>query len=315
MVPVLDDSGRLTSLQFIQADGTKRFLPGGRVQGASYVLGTVNSTICLAEGYATAASIHEATGLPVAVAFHAGNLRTVAEVLRAKYTDATMALCGDNDNSHVGQNKAHDAAQAINGVVVLPDTPGTDWNDIHRRDGLEAVNAAIQHALEECRTMRVATGDEKPLARARAEWPSLDSCAMRGVIGDMVRAIEPHSEADPVALLIQALMAYGSVLNRTPHFQAEADRHHMNLFAVLAGETSKGRKGTSWGHIQRVLAMVDSDWVSTRVFNGLSSGEGLIWAVRDAIEKQEPVREKGRSTGSIRRSSWIPASKINGCSS
>jgi hypothetical protein len=128
-------------------------------------------------------------------------------------------------------------------------------------------------------------------------WPCLNPLAMRGILGEMVQSIEPHSEADPAALLIQALSAYGSVLNRGPHFKAEADSHHMNLFAALVGETSKGRKGTSWGHIRRVFSLIDPDWVNERVLNGLSSGEGLIWAVRDEITKEEVIRDHGRPTG------------------
>jgi hypothetical protein len=137
-----------------------------------------------------------------------------------------------------------------------------------------------------------------PSANAEHDsWPELSQLAIRGVLGDLVRTIEPHSEADPAALLIQSLCAYGSVVNRKPHFRAEADSHCMNLFAALVGETSKGRKGTSWGYIRRVFASIDPDWASTRVLNGLSSGEGLIWAVRDEIFKEEPIREKQRPTG------------------
>lgn len=120
---------------------------------------------------------------------------------------------------------------------------------------------------------------------------------MRGVIGDLVHAIEPHSEADPVALLIQSIVAYGNVLNRAPYFQAEADRHYLNLNAALVGETAKGRKGTSWGYVRRSYSPIDEDWVTTRILNGLSSGEGLIWAVRDEITKEEAVRERGKPTG------------------
>ncbi len=128
-------------------------------------------------------------------------------------------------------------------------------------------------------------------------WPELDRRAMRGVLGDLVCAIEPHSEADPAALLMQSLVAYGNTLNRAPHFRAEADRHCMNLFAALVGETSKGRKGTSWGYIRQVFEQVDKEWTETRVLNGLSSGEGLIWAVRDSISKTEPIKERGKPTG------------------
>jgi putative DNA primase/helicase len=153
VIPMFDEASRLSSLQFIQADGTKRFLPGGRVQGCFHLLGEIARIICLAEGYATAASIHEATGLPVAVAFNAGNLLPVALLLRKRHTQASLIVCGDSDTSEVGQTKAREAAQAVDGLVVLPEDEGTDWNDVHSQDGLDAVKVAIFAAVEERGTM------------------------------------------------------------------------------------------------------------------------------------------------------------------
>jgi predicted transcriptional regulator len=125
-------------------------------------------------------------------------------------------------------------------------------------------------------------------------WPTPPAeAALYGLAGDIVRTIEPRSEADVAALLIQFLVAFGNVVGRSAHFMAEADEHYMNLFAVLVGPSSKGRKGTSWSQIQRLFVAVDGDW-NDRILNGLSSGEGLIWAVRDPIFKQEPIKEKGR---------------------
>jgi len=86
-------------------------------------------------------------------------------------------------------------------------------------------------------------------------------------------------------------------LGRNAYYQVEADRHYPNVYAVLVGNTSKGRKGTSKGHILRLMQRADERWASERVQSGLSSGEGLIWAVRDAIEKQEPIKDKSRVTG------------------
>jgi len=118
-----------------------------------------------------------------------------------------------------------------------------------------------------------------------AIWPEpLSDQAFHGLAGDVVRALEPHSEADPAALLIQLLVGLGNVIGRGPHFKAEADRHALNLFSVLVGETSKARKGSSWAHIFRLLACIDSVWKDYCVQTGLSSGEGLIHAVRDATE-------------------------------
>jgi len=112
-----------------------------------------------------------------------------------------------------------------------------------------------------------------------------------------VATIEPHTESDAVAILIQTLVAFGNVLNRRPHFLVEADPHALNLYAVLVGKTAKGRKGTSWSRVRQLFEMADPDWVAQCVRGGLSSGEGLIWHVRDPITKEEPIREKKEITG------------------
>lgn len=109
-----------------------------------------------------------------------------------------------------------------------------------------------------------------------------DPAVYYGLAGDIVRAIEPHTEADPVALLGQILVAYGNAIGRTAYYQVEATRHYLNEFLGLAGATSKARKGTSWGHVRRLFEEAEPVWVE-RISSGLSSGEGLIWAVRDAI--------------------------------
>jgi hypothetical protein len=129
------------------------------------------------------------------------------------------------------------------------------------------------------------------------EMPELVPQALYGLAGDIVRLIEPHSEADPVAILIQFLVAFGSIIGRDAYFTVEAAQHYLNLFVVLIGATSKGRKGTSWGQVRRFLKDADENWINNCIHNGLSSGEGLIWAVRDEIEKQEAIKEKGRIVG------------------
>ncbi len=134
--------------------------------------------------------------------------------------------------------------------------------------------------------------DDSPITGE--SWPAPpDDLAYYGLTGDIARVIEPHTEADPVALLVQFLVVFGSVIGRSAYFVAEGARHHTNLFAVMVGLTSKGRKGSSWAQVTRLAGALDPDWLRTRVQSGLSSGEGLIWAVRDPIDKQEPVRERG----------------------
>jgi hypothetical protein len=114
-------------------------------------------------------------------------------------------------------------------------------------------------------------------------WPALDPAALCGLPGDVVRAIDPHTEADPVAILIQYLGAAGNAIGRGPHYKIEGDRHGPNLYAVLVGETAKARKGTAWGRVGQIMEAADKTWTAERVHTGLSSGEGVIWAVRDPI--------------------------------
>ncbi len=87
-----------------------------------------------------------------------------------------------------------------------------------------------------------------------------------GVIGQLVHAIDPHTEADPVAVLIQAMTAFGNVVGRRRYFVADGTRHHPNLFAVIVAATSKGRKGTAWAQARRCFAELDASW---RVVSGL----------------------------------------------
>lgn len=145
IVPMRDTAGALHSLQYIDPRGEKRYLTGGRVDGCYHAIGTPDGTLCICEGYATAASVHEATGHAVAVAFSAGNLEPVARALRAKYPDLRIIVCGDNDASGTGQAAAHDAARAVGGRVAIPAEVG-DWNDVHQRDSAEAVREAIEGA-------------------------------------------------------------------------------------------------------------------------------------------------------------------------
>lgn len=126
----------------------------------------------------------------------------------------------------------------------------------------------------------------------RQSWPALSSPAFHGLPGAIVRTIEPHTEADNAALLVQLLSGFGSLIGKTAHFRVGGDFHHTKLFAVLVGETSSGRKGTSWSEIERILVHVDPTFQGV-VQNGLSSGEGLIYHVRDEVTKLASANGRG----------------------
>jgi hypothetical protein len=114
-------------------------------------------------------------------------------------------------------------------------------------------------------------------------WPMLERPAYHGLAGEVVTTISPHTESDPVALLLQYLISFGNAMGRKSYYQIESDRHYTNLFAVVVGQSSKSRKGTSAGRIRRIFQIADPEWARERMLGGMSSGEGVIWAIRDPI--------------------------------
>ncbi len=124
IVPLYDSAGVLHSLQFIDFKGNKRFLPGGRKKGCHFMIGGLSGTLCIAEGYATAASIYEATGYATAVSFDAGNLLPVAQALREKFPSIKMVICADNDVGTAGNpglTNARAAAAAVGAFITFPE--------------------------------------------------------------------------------------------------------------------------------------------------------------------------------------------------
>lgn len=131
VVPIYDESKALVNLQFISETGGKRFLSGGKKKGCFSVIGKPDgiSPILIGEGFSTCASLHESTGNFTVIAMDAGNLEPVALVIRKLYPPAEIIVCGDNDESGVGQKAAKAAALAVGGKFILPATVGHDWND------------------------------------------------------------------------------------------------------------------------------------------------------------------------------------------
>lgn len=146
LVPLRDDTGRIWNVQRIRADGQKRFLRGARVQGLYASLGgPVGDHLVICEGWATGKSLQAATGLPVAVAFSAGNLLAIAKTMRAKYPAARITVAADNDlkpdGSNPGLAAARAAAAAVNGHLAVPPIAG-DFNDYAAQGGSTSIDEA-----------------------------------------------------------------------------------------------------------------------------------------------------------------------------
>jgi phage/plasmid primase-like uncharacterized protein len=156
LVPILDDDGVLHGLQTIGQDGEKRYLPGSDITGRYFTIGeAMDGPLCIAEGYATAATVHEATGHTVAVAFDCGNLLPAAKALRAKHPERHLIVCADDDigvPGNPGLAKAREAADAVGALVAKPDfgedrpADATDFNDLAALRGLDAVRECVADA-------------------------------------------------------------------------------------------------------------------------------------------------------------------------
>jgi len=180
-----DTAGKLWNLERIAAekpaDGSsdKKGLFLGRRTACFFAVGSleVEAVVCIAEGFATGASIHEATGLSVAVAFNAGNLEPVAKALRKKFPDSLLMICADDDwmtEGNPGRAKGEAAALAVGGVLVLPvfqrerAEKATDFNDLHQSEGMDAVQRIVLSAV------RVSTENAQAPQAAAIVPPAVD---------------------------------------------------------------------------------------------------------------------------------------------
>jgi len=171
--------------------------------------------------------------------------------------------------SRIGKAEFHatPAVEAITGLRVINEPSACDISDISDRNELTPGLKSHKSPLP----------NDHPAV--------LSSAAYHGLAGTFVQRVLPETEADPAALLIQFLAAFGNAINRRAHAIADGSCHGLNIFATIVGPTSKSRKRTSWTHVYRVFDYADEEWAKNRVTGGLSSGEGLIWNVRDPILK------------------------------
>ncbi|MDN4286099.1 toprim domain-containing protein, partial [Citrobacter freundii] len=149
VMPLYDNTDALVNLQLINSEGLKRTLKGGAVKGASHTIEgqkQAGKRLWIAEGYATALTVHHLTGETVMVALSSANLLSLASLARQKYPACQIVLAADRDLNGDGQTKAAAAAEACDGIVALPPVFG-DWNDAFVQKGEEAMRKAIYDAI------------------------------------------------------------------------------------------------------------------------------------------------------------------------
>ena len=203
VVPFRDEAGNISTLQFINPGGNKRFLTDGRKKGCFFEIPGAGSTIYMVEGYATGATVHEATGSTVIVCADAGNIAHVGEIIRRKYPEARITICADDDqwtDGNPGKNKARAAAAKIGATVTFPrfrdtTTKPTDFNDLHNLEGIEAVKHQVEgdhsgvvvYSLEHIYTQKI---EERPIAKGFAHEEEQCVIHAKGGVGKSLLTLD-----------------------------------------------------------------------------------------------------------------------------
>ncbi len=166
-------------------------------------------------------------------------------------------------------------------------------DEIAERLGILAENADVWKPTSEKieNGAAINEADETPIEIKPFPEPN-DKC-FHGLAGDFVRLIEPHTEADKMALLIQFLAYFGNIIGRSAFYKVEGNSHFTNLFCVLVGDTASGRKGTSFGRVREVFHGLDEHHQKECIVGGLASGEGLLYHVRDACFTTKQNKDTG----------------------
>jgi putative DNA primase/helicase len=207
LVPVYDEDKQLTGLQFIYADGTKKFLTGTKKKGSFHFLIPKDfnkddvQIVCIVEGWANGVTVLMAMDCLVFIAFDCGNLLAVAELAKRKYPHALIVMCADIEPHKTGIKAASEAANAVNGVAAIPtgqtDEKGKlDFNDVFRTHGLEAVKTMIDAAIDSKKAVPDATSTASTNDDLANE--SIDD----GFIGGETKAVKPMLRVVTVGQLV-----------------------------------------------------------------------------------------------------------------
>ena len=269
LVIPMRDGDTLHSLQIITTEGDKRFLSGGRVAGCYFSMGDTRgaAVLCIAEGFATGATIYQATGHPVAVAFNAGNLKAVAQTIRDRFPALSLIVCADDDGNtdgNPGLTKATEAAQVVGALLAIPDfaderlPDATDFNDMAAKRGMDAVRDVINNASK-------VTASAKDISPAGEPWPEPQPLAAKvdgepypiDALPDTIRAAVEEVLAftkAPVPLVSSSALAALSIA-----IQAHADAKRaekltgpVSLFLLTIADSGE-RKSTCDGFFTKAI--------------------------------------------------------------
>ena len=289
-MPMYSPNGKCYGISLRAPGGQKISVIGSEFDslfGAENLPHLSKETLILFEGFSDYLKAVD-DGVKGALGRHSAKSEAYLSNLGSFFANKQVVLATDNDsNEETRQNVLAAAESQAEKVERLGASHVSIWSPDEEKDYRDwRKKEGVGQFLWECVQPRARQDNSLKSLKSpvKRNWPKPPAPeAYHGLAGEIVRLIEPHTESDPIAILIQLLVAYGNVIGRNPYFLAEATKHFLNVYVVVVGETSKGRKGTSWGHVKKLFVGVDPEWVADRIFSGLSSGEGLISIVQDKI--------------------------------
>ncbi len=254
VLSIVNDNDEIMSLQAIDGAGNKDFFKGGKKRGCFFPMqardGRKDGPLCIAEGYATAASIHLATGYACRAAFDCHNLLPVAEAARRKYPDRKIIVCADNDCTHkdgrerteqenAGVQAGRAAADAVGAALaVCPSVNGmaADFNDLHLAQGLDAVKKVIDAALDQIKNPEGPLPLRRP-PQEQAEYPVNAFLGFAQTVEDVATLTNtPSSMVGGTLLAVLSLLAQRHVNVKTRKFITP-----IVIFVLIVGETGDGK--------------------------------------------------------------------------
>jgi len=288
LIPLCDINGKLWSYQTIFDNGTKLFCKGGKITGNFHLIGDFadSNSLLVCEGYATGATIHQATGITTAITFNAGNISAVVSIIRDTYPELSITIAADNDQYkavNTGKMRAEEAAKIYGCKVVLPhfkdtSTKPTDFNDLASLEGEGEVIRQLLSLPEVAKTTQ------------EIEFPQhlLDNAP--GLPGLIARWI------NDTALLKQPILALGAAIAASGTLYAHKIRSETNLrtnFMILGIARSGIGKDHARKCIKNLFSTLDlSRYISNKyasdsgLLNLLAETNGIGLSVMDEIGKE-----------------------------
>lgn len=292
---IVDSDGNHTATHriYLAPDGKKADVAEpkkavGKIKGSFLIVSPLAThEVAIAEGIETAIAVRKGTDLPTIAAISASNMKELN--LPSHITD--IYIFADQDRSKAGQNASLALAKRLSDAkkkvrLLIPDEALLE--DRKSVDFLDIFNVGeefLKKALAEATLWEPKSAREKTELKIRQE-------AFHGIAGEFVLEVSKQSESDPVAILGQFLVMIGNLIGRHCSYKIGATLHFLILYIVLVGDSAKSRKGDSLQVCLRLFEKVDFDWYKNRIAKGLSSGEGVIHALRDPTFTEEPSKNK-----------------------